>query len=149
MWARRVVPGRPSSYSLPVDKCYNSTKFNAFVEDHVIRPKRKSCCFKWVENTWEKKKRLCTNIFFFFCNVFNPLPNDRISDWSQLKAIADNNLKVAKMMMYVLDRVENIVEKGENAGNQHFLLFMPRYREIGGHIIPSSVCPSICLSAQT
>ena len=26
-------------------------------------------------------------------------------------------------MIYVLDRVENIVEKGENAGYQHFLLF--------------------------
>ena len=25
--------------------------------------------------------------------------------------------------MYVLDRVENIVGKEENAGNQHFLLF--------------------------
>ena len=26
-------------------------------------------------------------------------------------------------MISVFDRVENIVEKGENAGNQHFLLF--------------------------
>ena len=27
------------------------------------------------------------------------------------------------MMIYVFDRVENIVGKGENAHNQHFLLF--------------------------
>ena len=27
------------------------------------------------------------------------------------------------MMIFVCDRVENIVEKGENAGYQHFLLF--------------------------
>ena len=27
------------------------------------------------------------------------------------------------MMIFVLDRVENIVGKGENAGYQHFLLF--------------------------
>ena len=27
------------------------------------------------------------------------------------------------MMIYVLDRVQNIVGKGENAGYQHFLLF--------------------------
>ena len=26
-------------------------------------------------------------------------------------------------MIFVFDRVENIVEKGENAGYQHFLLF--------------------------
>ena len=30
---------------------------------------------------------------------------------------------VLKMMIFVFDRVENIVEKGENAGYQHFLLF--------------------------
>ena len=30
---------------------------------------------------------------------------------------------VAKMMISVFDRVENIVGKGENAGYQHFLLF--------------------------
>ena len=27
------------------------------------------------------------------------------------------------MTIYVAERVENIVKKGENAGNQHFLLF--------------------------
>ena len=30
---------------------------------------------------------------------------------------------VAKAMISVFDRVENIGRKGENAGNQHFLLF--------------------------
>ena len=30
---------------------------------------------------------------------------------------------VAKMMIFVFDRLENIVEKGENAGYQHFLPF--------------------------
>ena len=28
------------------------------------------------------------------------------------------------------DRVENIVEKGENAGNQHFLLFPQWFKEV-------------------
>ena len=28
-----------------------------------------------------------------------------------------------EMMISVFDRIENIVRKGENAGNQHFLLF--------------------------
>ena len=36
--------------------------------------------------------------------------------------MADDNLKVVKMMNYVLDRVEETVGKGENAGYQHFLL---------------------------
>ena len=54
---------------------------------------------------------------------FNPLPNDKLLDWFKLKAFADDNLKVIKLMIYVLDRVENIVGKGENAGYQHFLLF--------------------------
>ena len=40
-----------------------------------------------------------------------------------MKAFAYDNLKVVKMMIYDLDRVEIIVGKGENAGCQHFLLF--------------------------
>ena len=37
-----------------------------------------------------------------------------------MKAFADDNLIVIKMMIYVLDRVEKIVGKGENAGNSIF-----------------------------
>ena len=44
-------------------------------------------------------------------------------DMTKLKAFADNKLNVAKMMISPLDRVENTVEKGENVGYQHFLLF--------------------------
>ena len=48
-------------------------------------------------------------------------------------------LKVVKMMTYVIDRVENIVRKGENAGYQHFLLIpqcfqkpsCPRWLKVG------------------
>ena len=56
-------------------------------------------------------------------NCLNPLPDDKILDWSKLKAFADDNLNVAKMMISLYDRVEKIVGKGENAGYQHFLLF--------------------------
>ena len=73
----------------------------------------------WNDNFLYEEKGQETNC----CGPFNPLPNDKILDWFELKASADNNLKVVKMMNYVLDRVENIVEKGENAGYQHFLLF--------------------------
>ena len=43
---------------------------------------------------------------------------------SKFRALADHNLNVAKMMIPVFDGVETIVGKGENAGNQHFLLFL-------------------------
>ena len=32
-------------------------------------------------------------------------------------------MKVTQKLEFVLEMVENIVGKGENAGNQHFLLF--------------------------
>ena len=53
------------------------------------------------------------------------LPNDKILDWSKLKAFADDKIKVLKIIyiFFFFDRVEKIVGKGENAGNQHFLLF--------------------------
>ena len=54
---------------------------------------------------------------------FNPLPNDKILAWSKLKAFADNKLDVVKMMISLLDRVENTYGKGENSGYHHFLLF--------------------------
>ena len=69
---------------------------------------------------------LVTSIFsisYFVLYAFNSLPNDKILDWSKLKAFVDDNLKVVKMMIYALDTAETIVGKGENAGNQHFLLY--------------------------
>ena len=40
-----------------------------------------------------------------------------------VKAFADDKINVAEKLKSVLERVENIVGKGENAGFQHFLLF--------------------------
>ena len=54
---------------------------------------------------------------------FNSLPHNKISDWSKLKAFADDKLNATEKLKFVLGRVENIVGKGENAGYQHFLLF--------------------------
>ena len=53
----------------------------------------------------------------------NSLPNDKILDWSKMKAFADDNINVKEKFKFGLGRVENIVGKGENAGNRHFLLF--------------------------
>ena len=49
----------------------------------------------------------------------NSLPNEKFLDWSKLKALADNKIKLAEKLKFVLRRVENIVGKGENAG-YHF-----------------------------
>ena len=54
---------------------------------------------------------------------FNPIPNDKLLDWFKLKAFTDDKIKELKVMIFVFDRVENIVVKGENVGYQHFLLF--------------------------
>ena len=43
----------------------------------------------------------------------NSSPEDKILDWSKLKAFADHNLNHTEVMIYLFDRVENIVEKGE------------------------------------
>ena len=40
-----------------------------------------------------------------------------------MKAFAGDKFNVAKVMISLFDKVENIVGKGENAGYQHFLLF--------------------------
>ena len=47
----------------------------------------------------------------------NSFPNDNFLDSSNLKASADNSLNAAKIMISDLNRVENHVGKGENAGS--------------------------------
>ena len=48
-------------------------------------------------------------------------------DWSKLKAFADDKLNVTEKSKFGLGWVENLVEKGENAGFQHFLLFPQKF----------------------
>ena len=43
-------------------------------------------------------------------------------DTIKLKEVTDEKSNVAKMAISLFDGVENTVEKGENAGDQHFLL---------------------------
>ena len=58
-----------------------------------------------------------------FGKGLNYLPDDKSLDWSKLKAFADDKFKLAQMMNFVFDRVENIVGKGENAGFSALSLF--------------------------
>ena len=59
----------------------------------------------------------------FFRVIIHPLPNNKILDWSKFKAFAENKIHVAENLTFVLQRVENIVGKGKNAGYKHFLFF--------------------------
>ena len=83
------------------------------------------------------KKKLATSIFSFPHNVFKrslprgslgkgitlyQIPNDEILDWFKLQAFADDN-KCDTKLKFGFEKVEN-VGKGENAGYQHFLLFL-------------------------
>ena len=56
--------------------------------------------------------------FPFHPVCFNTLPNDKRLDLSTLKTFADNKLQVIQMAKYVLDKIENMVGKEENAGTQ-------------------------------
>ena len=59
----------------------------------------------------------------------NSLPNDKSLDKSSLKAFADNKINVNEKLKFVFGRVENIVGKGENAGNQHFIVFLQCFQK--------------------
>ena len=54
---------------------------------------------------------------------FNSLPNSRFLGLSKLKAFAVDETNVTLKLKFFFGGLENIVEKGGNAGNQHFLLF--------------------------
>ena len=61
--------------------------------------------------------------------LVNSLPNNKILDWSKLKVFADHKSNLIENLNFVLERVEKILGKGENAGYQHFLLFSKCFQE--------------------
>ena len=54
---------------------------------------------------------------------FDSLPNHKVLDQSKLKAFACDKINAPQNLKLVLESKENIVGKGENTCNQHFLLF--------------------------
>ena len=54
---------------------------------------------------------------------FNPYPDNLILALSKLKAFTDNNISVAQMIWFFLDRVENILGERKEAFFQHFVPF--------------------------
>ena len=56
------------------------------------------------------------------------------------------SLNIAGLMICLLDRVENSVGKGENAGFQHFLLFLQCFPKPSsfGSLKVGIVCQDVC-----
>ena len=52
--------------------------------------------------------------------MINTLPKSKILDKTKLKAFTDDKINVAKMMISLSDRAENIMGKGKNVCYQHF-----------------------------
>ena len=66
------------------------------------------------------KKILCHFLLDFVAALLNPLTDNKILDQTKLKAFADNKLNVTNMIIFVFDRVENILGKGEIACTSNF-----------------------------
>ena len=80
----------------------------------------------------ENEKLLITSNFSFSHSVFKRLVLqtrkyqglfEKGLSCHCLKAFADDKINVIEKWKFVLERIKNIVGKGENAGFQHFLLF--------------------------
>ena len=63
---------------------------------------------------------LKSHITLYDNELFTYLPNHNNSDWSKMKALADDKIDVTQKLKFVLLKVENISGKGENAGSQLF-----------------------------
>ena len=49
--------------------------------------------------------------------------NSLTHNWFKFKEFADDKINVNENQQFLLELVESIEQKGENAGYQHFLLF--------------------------
>ena len=91
---------------------------------------------KWVEDTLGKGEIACHEQFLLFPQClqkvcFPGASKDvivwewvnkmaKFIDMSKLKAFSDNKLNVVQKLKFVFGKIENMVEKGDNIGYQHF-----------------------------
>ena len=62
-------------------------------------------------------------LVFVTIHFLNPLPDDKILDWSKLKQSADDNFEFDVNSKKFCKLVENTVDKGEIARYEQFLIF--------------------------
>ena len=82
--------------------------------------------------------RLLTLYCFTEYLTHYPITDDKISDWSKLKQIADDVLQCIQNEKYVPYKVENIVRKGEIACYKEILLFSLCFPQL--YIFSASKC---------
>ena len=61
-------------------------------------------------------------------------------DQSKLKAFADDKINVTEKVKFVVESVENVAGKEENAGYQHFLLFPQFFPKFLSRVIKGRDC---------
>ena len=76
-------------------------------------PSKKNQIFKMHRSATGFNLDKCKNLL-----SINSVPNNKILTLTILKGFADDKINVTQKLKFVLGRVENIVGKGENAGNQ-------------------------------
>ena len=103
----------PTFNPLPDDKILDQTEVKSFADDKLSVIKTIISVFERVENIMGKGEIACASNFSFSHNVFKRL----LSQTRQKVSLCGNGLTTLKKAL------ENTVGKGENAGNQHFLLF--------------------------
>ena len=72
--------------------------------------------------------------------LINSLPSDKFLNLSKLKAFGDDKINVTEKLKFVCARVKIIVGKGENAGNQHFLVFPLCFLSLFYRVVKSRDC---------
>ena len=127
---------------LPNDKVLDWSRLEELADEKINVSRNFKSFWEGVENILRKGERAGSQHFLLFPQSFqnasfskslkvgtvwespNHLPTTIFLDWSKKKAYADNQRKkVTEKLKFVLEILGNIVGKGENAGNQHFLLF--------------------------
>ena len=119
------------------EKFLDRFKLNAFADDRINVIEKLKFALGRVQNMVGKNAGY--QHFFLFPQCFQQppfsgllkvgifmvksSPSSKKLDWSKFKAFVGDKFKVAKMMISLVDSIENIVGKGEKAGYQHFLLF--------------------------
>ena len=62
--------------------------------------------------------------------MIDSVVHNKICHQSKLLASTDNKIDVSQKLKFVFMKVENIVEKCENAGYQYFLLFPQCFQKL-------------------
>ena len=89
---------------------------------------------RFLDSHLTKRKKNANNQHSLLFPV-STLPIDKILDVTKLKAFADDKFNIARMMIFLLDSLENTVGKEENAGYQHFLLYLQCFSKLSSSVL--------------